>query len=178
MTNNNKWYLIESESDEHGNTSKEKKYIEENEVHNLQLMTRKILSLKGSDNVNDLNKINKQKNENLITTVLEHLNVHSLRNYISTSPHLRFWNLLSSRIEIKQHFPNNQFKSFHKMFRFDRNRCRGGLLLHINEKILSKILSDHIMSITFEIIITEFHQQGISHKGKKFCVLYVLGNKT
>ena len=64
------------------------------------------------------------------------------------------------------------------MFRFDRNRCREGLLLHINEKILSKILSDHIMSITFEIIITEFHQQGVSHKGKKFCVLYVLGNKT
>ena len=89
MTNNNK-YLTESESDEHGNKSKEKKYIEENEVHNLQLVTRKILSLKGSDNVNDLNKINKQKNENLITTVLEHLNVHSLRNYISTSPHLRF----------------------------------------------------------------------------------------
>ena len=40
MTYNNKWYLIESKSDAHGNTSKEKKYIEENKVQNLQLRTK------------------------------------------------------------------------------------------------------------------------------------------
>ena len=36
------------------------------------------VSLEGSDNLNDLDKISKQKIENLITNVLGHLNVHSL----------------------------------------------------------------------------------------------------
>ena len=117
MTNNNK-YLIESESDEHGNTSKEKKYIEENEVHNLQLVTRKILSLKGSDNVNDLNKINKQKNENLITTVLEHLNVHSLRNYF-IFPQALIWDFeifLAAESKLNNTFLTINSKAFIKCF--------------------------------------------------------------
>ena len=44
------------------------------------------------------------------------------------------------------------------MFWLDRNKYEGVLILYIDEKIPCKILTDHTMSITSEIIIMEFHQ--------------------
>ena len=56
-------------------------------------------------------------------------------------------------------FPNNQFKIDHyKMFRLDRNRYGGGLVLYVNEQVPCKKLTNYENPIASEIILLEFHQ--------------------
>ena len=56
-------------------------------------------------------------------------------------------------------FPNNQFKINHyRMFRLDRNRYGGGLVLYVNEQVPCKKLTNYENPITSEIIVLEFHQ--------------------
>ena len=65
-----------------------------------------------------------------------HLNTNSLRNrYVFAQDLIRgFDNFLISESKLDDTFPNNQFKINHyKMFRLDRNRYGGGLVLYVNE---------------------------------------------
>ena len=56
-------------------------------------------------------------------------------------------------------FPNSQFKiNGYKIFRRDRNRYGGGLLLYINEKIPCKVLNQQTASSSREIIAMYFFE--------------------
>ena len=54
-------------------------------------------------------------------------------------------------------FPSNQVRiNGYKIFRLDRNRFGGGLILYINENIPCKPLQEHIHLPNFEVIAIEF----------------------
>ena len=56
-------------------------------------------------------------------------------------------------------FPNAQFKiTVFKIFKNDRNRFGGGLLLCVNDKTPSIFLDKHYISTDIEFIAVEFHQ--------------------
>ena len=46
----------------------------------------------------------------------------------------------------------------YKIFRLDRNRLGGGLILYINENIPCKPLQEHVHLPKFEVTATEFYQ--------------------
>ena len=76
---------------------------------------------------------------------------------------------LISESKLDSTFPNSQFKiTGFKIFRYDRNRFGGGLLLYVNEKIPSKFLDKHSISIDVELIAVEFRQN--KHKWLSLCV--------
>ena len=66
---------------------------------------------------------------------------------------------LISESKIDSTFPNMQFKiNGYKLFRRDRNRFGGGLMLYLNEEIPCKFLNNHPIVPNAEIICIEFHQ--------------------
>ena len=66
---------------------------------------------------------------------------------------------LVSESKLDHTFPSNQFRiNGYKIFRRDRNRFGGGLILYINENIPCKPLQKHIHLPNFEIIAIEFYQ--------------------
>ena len=72
---------------------------------------------------------------------------------------LNFDIFLISESKLDDTFPNNQFKIDHyKMFRLDRNRYGGGLVLYVNEQVPCKKLTNYENPIASEIILLEFHQ--------------------
>ena len=53
----------------------------------------------------------------------------------------------------------NQFRiNSYKIFRLDRNRFGGGLILYINENIPCRPLQEHVHLPNFEVIAIEFYQ--------------------
>ena len=61
--------------------------------------------------------------------------------------------------DFREIFHNNQFQIDHyKMFRLDRNRYGGSLVLHGNEQVPCKKLTNYENPIASEIIVLEFHQ--------------------
>ena len=66
---------------------------------------------------------------------------------------------LISELKLDSTFPNAQFKiTGFKIFRYDRKRFGGRLLLYVNDKIPSKFLDKHSTSTDIELIAVEFHQ--------------------
>ena len=76
---------------------------------------------------------------------------------------------LISESKLDSTFPNAQFKitSF-KIFRYDRNRFGGGLLLYVNDKVPFKFLNKHSIFSDIELIVVEFHQN--KRKWLSLCV--------
>ena len=67
--------------------------------------------------------------------------------------------ILISESKLDDIFPNNQLKiDYYKMFRFDRNRYRGSLVLYVNKHRPCKKLTNYKNPIASEIIVLEFHQ--------------------
>ena len=72
---------------------------------------------------------------------------------------LNFDIFLISEPKIDSTFPNMQFKiDGYKLFRRDRNRFSGGLMLYLNEGIPCKFLNNYPIVPNAEIICIEFHQ--------------------
>ena len=66
---------------------------------------------------------------------------------------------LISQSKLDSTFPNAQFKvTGFKIFKYDRNRFGGVLLLYVNDKTPSKFLNKHSISSDIELIALEFHQ--------------------
>ena len=66
---------------------------------------------------------------------------------------------LISEFKLDDTFSNNQFKIDHyKMFRLDRNRYGGGLILYVNEQVSCKKLISYENPIASETIVLEFNQ--------------------
>ena len=99
---------------------------------------------------NDLNKIKMERLEQFNTLILGHLNINSITDFDI---------FLISESKIDSAFPHMQFKiNGYKLFRRDRNRFGGGLLLYLNEEIPCKFLNNHPIVPNAEIICTEIHQ--------------------
>ena len=66
---------------------------------------------------------------------------------------------LVSESKLDHTFPSNQFRiNSYKIFRLDRNRFGGGLILYINENIPCKQLQEHVHLQSVEVITIEFYQ--------------------
>ena len=66
---------------------------------------------------------------------------------------------LMSESKVDSNFPNAQFKrNIFKVFRYDRRRFGGGLVLYVNNKVPSKFLNKHSISSGIELIAVRFRQ--------------------
>ena len=112
-----------------------------------------------------------QRKENYKNLIIGHLNINSVRNKFEMIAEIikDFDIFLISKSKLDSTFPNAQFKiTGFKIFRYDRNRFGGGLLLYVNDKIPSKFLDKHFISSNIELIAVEFHQNK-----RKWLSLYV-----
>ena len=66
---------------------------------------------------------------------------------------------LISESKIDSTFPNMQFKiNGYNLFRSDRSRFGGGLILYLNEEMSCRFLNNHPVVPNVEIICIKFHQ--------------------
>ena len=94
-------------------------------------------------------------------TIIGHLNINSIRNKFDTLDNIvkAFDIFLISELKFDNTFPISQFTiGGYKVFRRDRNRFGGGLILYINENIPCKPLSNHPMFSDLELMAFELHQ--------------------
>ena len=110
---------------------------------------------------NDLLEIQQQRVGNAKSIIVGHLNINSIRNkFIFAESIVKAFDLfLISESKLDSTFPMNQFHILgFKVFRLDRNRFGGGLILYINENIPCRPLSDHPTFPNLELIAIEIHQ--------------------
>ena len=110
---------------------------------------------------NDLLEIQQQKLDNAKSIIVGHLNINSIRNkFIFAESIAKAFDLfLISESKLDSSFPMNQFHIFDfKVFRLDRNRFGGGLILYINENIPCRPLNDLPTFPNLELIAIEIHQ--------------------
>ena len=96
-------------------------------------------------------RIKQQRIVHVKNTIICHLNINSIRNKFDTLD------------EIVKTFDNtfriNKFSlRGHEVFRRDRNRFGGGLILYFNENIPCKPLTDHPVFSDLEMMAFELHQ--------------------
>ena len=114
-----------------------------------------------NDSLTDLVSIKVQRLENFKNIFIDHLNINSIRNKFKMMADIisNFSIFLISESKLDSSFPNSQFKTNgYKIFRRDRDRYGGGLLLYVNEEIPCKILNQQTTSSSSEIIAMQFFQ--------------------
>ena len=150
------------------NKNKRKKYsrnsIEESSYEYIRLSSNKsnesFLS-ESSDTLNDdLIGLSKQRLKYPKNLTIGHLNINSVRNKFSSLQQTVLNKtdiLLLSETKIDDSFPNSQFfaEGF-KMYRKDRTKTGGGLLLYVNENLPGKIINSYKFKENSEIILFEF----------------------
>ena len=117
------------------------------------------LSLSKTDN--DFLRIKQQRIEHAKNTIICHLNINSIRNKFDTLDEIvkAFDIFLISESKLDNTFPINQFSiRGYKVFRRDRNRFGGGLILYVNKNIPCKPLTDHPVFSDLELMAFELHQ--------------------
>ena len=110
---------------------------------------------------NDLLELRQQRVGNAKSIIVCHLNINSIRNKFTFAESIvkAFDLFLISESQLDSTFPMNQFHIFgFKVFRLDRNRFGGGLILYINESIPCRPLNDHPTFPNLELIAIEIHQ--------------------
>ena len=126
-----------------------------------------------SDTLNDnLIELSKQRLTYPKNRIIGHLNIQSLRNKFSSLQQTVLSKtdiLLLSETKIDDSFPDSQFfaEGF-KVYRKDRTKTGGGLLLYVNENLLGKIINSYKFKGNSEINLFEF-----SVSNKKW---FLLGN--
>ena len=91
----------------------------------------------------------------------QHLNINSFRKkFVFTKDIIKLFDVfLVSESKLDHTFPSNQFRiNGYEMFRLDRNRFGGGLILYINKNIPCKPLQEHANLPNCEVIAIEFYQ--------------------
>ena len=105
--------------------------------------------------------IKQQRIEHAKNTIICHLNINSVRNKFDTLDEIVkvFDIFLISESKLDNTFPISQFSiRGYKVFRRDRNRFGGGLILHVNENIPCQPLTDNPVFYDFEMMVFELHQ--------------------
>ena len=107
-------------------------------------------------------RMKKQRLDNANNTIRSHLNINSFRNkFFFFEDLIKLSDVfLVSESKLDYTFPSNQFRiNGYKIFKLDRNRFEGGLILHINENVPCKPLQEHVHLPNFEVIAIEFYQK-------------------
>ena len=101
----------------------------------------------------------KQRLDNANNIVIAHLNINSFRNkLVFVEDIMKLFDLVSES-KLDHTFSSNQFRiNGYRIFRLDRNRFGGGLILYINENVPCKPLQEHVPLPNFEVIAIEFYQ--------------------
>ena len=110
---------------------------------------------------NDIIRTKNQRLDNATKTIIGHLNINSFRNkFVFVEDIIKLFDMfLVSEWKLDHTFPSNQFRmNGYKIFRLDRNRFGGGLILYINENVPCKPLHEHAPLPNFEVIAIEFYQ--------------------
>ena len=95
------------------------------------------------------------------STIIGLLNINSIRSKFDTLDNIvkTFTSFLISESKLDNTFPINQFAAGgDKVYRRDRNRFGGGLILYINENIPCKPISNHPMFFYLELMAFELYQ--------------------
>ena len=138
--------------------------VEKSSYENIGLSSNKtnesFLS-ESSDTLNDdLIGLSKQRLKYPKNLTIGHLNINSVRNKFSSLQETvlnKTYILLLSETKIDDSFPNSQFfaEGF-KMYRKDRTKTGGELLLYVNENLPGKIINSYKFKENSEIIVFEF----------------------
>ena len=118
-----------------------------------------------------MTSIKLQRIENYKNLIIGHLNINFIRNKFEIIAEIikHFDISLMSESKLESTFLNAQFQiTGFKIFRYDRNRFDGALLLSVNDKIPSRFLDKHSVSTDIELIAVEFHQS--KRKWLSLCV--------
>ena len=114
--------------------------------------------------------------DNINNAIIGHLKVNSFRNkFVFVDDIINLFDvLLVSESKLGHTFPSNPFRICgYKMFRLDRNRFDGRLILYINENIPCKPLQEHKHLPNFVFISIEFYQNN-----RKYIVRVMKTNKS
>ena len=98
---------------------------------------------------NGLNKVKMQRLEHFNTLIAGHLNISSIRN--------KFEMVAGNTTNFDIILISESINGY-KLFRHDRNRFGGRLILYLNEEIPCNLLNNHPILPNAEIICIEFHQ--------------------
>ena len=94
-----------------------------------------------------LNGLHEQRLNHPKNVIIGHLNINSIRNKFSSFKDLVLKETdicLLSETKIDDSFPNSQFfAEGYRMFRKDRNKNAGGLILYVNEDIPGKLINSY-----------------------------------
>ena len=97
------------------------------------------------------------------TNIVGNLNFNSIRTCLVESIIKTFDLFLIAELKLNSTFPMNQFRTCgYKMFRRDRNRFEGGLMLYINKNIPCRSLRDHSIFSDLELMVIEIHKNQLS----------------
>ena len=94
----------------------------------------------------DLLEIQQQRMDHANSIIVDHLNINSIRNkFVFVENIIKTFDLcLIAESKLDSTFPMNQFRIRRcKIFRRDRNRFGGSLMLYITKDIPSRPLSNH-----------------------------------
>ena len=114
-----------------------------------------------SDTLNgDLIGLSKQRLTYPKNLTIGHLNINPMRNKFSSLQQTDLSEtgiLLLSETKIDDSFPDSQFfaEGF-KMYRKDRTKTGGGLLLYVNQNLRNKIINSYKFKENSEIVLFEF----------------------
>ena len=90
-----------------------------------------------------------------------HLNINSFRNeFVFAEEIIQVFDIfLVSESKLDNKFATNLFKiNGYKIFRYVRNRFRGGLFLYVNVRVPCRLLQGHTHFSKFEILVLEIYQ--------------------
>ena len=101
----------------------------------------------------------KQSLDNVSNAVIGHLKINSFRNkFVFVEDIIKLFDVfLVSESKLDYTFPSNQFRiNGYKIFRLDRNRFGGGLILYINENIPYKPLQNVYIVQILKLLLLNF----------------------
>ena len=118
--------------------------------HNLFITGHVSLSSENSNSYfsinNDILRIHKQRIDNVLNTIIGHVNINCMRNkFVLVQNIIKAFDIfLISESKSDCTFPLNEFHiAGSKQFRRNRNRFGGSLMLYINENIPCRPLNEH-----------------------------------
>ena len=121
---------------------------------------KSVLTVSSDTPCDTLNGLHEQRLNHPKNVIFGHLNINSVRNKFSGFKDLVLKETdicLLTETKIDDSFPNSQFfAEGYRMYRKDRNKNGGGLLLYVNEGIPGKLINSYDFKEGSEIIVFEF----------------------
>ena len=120
------------------------------------------LSGKPDGSINDASLDSKLKLRNISKVIIGNININSLANKFEQLKELVMKHvdiLVITETKLDNSLPTSQFlvKGFAELFRLDRNRNGGGIMIYIRDDIPSRLLSEHVFPSDIEGLFIELN---------------------